>query len=345
MQHPRSVVSVVVVVGEVGPCNDSRRDHADGRVRHRAALHSEELVVAQLLQGRAQILGTDGRVRRLAHVSEERVQRSVLDALLGQILADGPREVQDLVPRSHALAGRDEVQVDEACARVGRCLADGGLHQVNSLDDVLAGHGRGEAHLGVGLGQTHKRLQLAGRGRDRLAVVAQLAHVNIRLHQLSRRILAQLRRHVLARIGDVLGQRLARHDVLLLGRPLGILVVQRHHVASEAAVLGAVWRVENEVDEVETREQCRRQLDVLHNRQVGVPARLVRVGGGKDRCPRVQRRNDAGLGNRHRLLLHDLVQDGAGAVGHLVKLVDAHDAAVSEDHGACLETPLARLCV
>ncbi len=62
-------------------------------------------------------------------------------------------------------------------------------------------------------------------------------------------------------------------------------------------------------------------------------------------APRIERRMDARLGNRHRLLLHDLVDGDAIDVGHFIKLVDTHDAAVGEDHGARLEAALARVLV
>ena len=54
---------------------------------------------------------------------------------------------------------------------------------------------------------------------------------------------------------------------------------------------------------------------------------------------------DAGLRDGHRLLLHDLVDGHAVRVRHLIKLIDAADAAVSKDHRARLKPPVARLVV
>ena len=45
--------------------------------------------------------------------------------------------------------------------------------------------------------------------------------------------------------------------------------------------------------------------------------RLHGVGAGEDAGSGIQRSNDARLGDRHRLLLHRLVQDRAGLVRHL----------------------------
>ncbi len=45
----------------------------------------------------------------------------------------------------------------------------------------------------------------------------------------------------------------------------------------------------------------------------------------------------------YRSLFHDFVDGRAVDVGHFVELVDAHDAAIGQHHGAGLEPPLARL--
>lgn len=45
---------------------------------------------------------------------------------------------------------------------------------------------------------------------------------------------------------------------------------------------------------------------------------------------------DTGFGNRDSLLLHDFVDGYTIDVVHFVKLIDADDTSVGEDHGASL---------
>jgi hypothetical protein len=56
--------------------------------------------------------------------------------------------------------------------------------------------------------------------------------------------------------------------------------------------------------------------------------------------PRVQDRRNTRFGDGDRLLLHGLVNGDTILVAHLVKLVDADDAAVGEDHRAAFEEKL-----
>jgi hypothetical protein len=97
--------------------------------------------------------------------------------------------------------------------------------------------------------------------------------------------------------------------------------------------------------EIEPGEQRRREVDVLHDAEPRLVAGPDRVRTREDRCPRVERGHDPGLGNRDSLLLHHLVQDRARRVVHLVKLVNAADPAVREDQGAGLEDKLFRVGV
>jgi hypothetical protein len=84
---------------------------------------------------------------------------------------------------------------------------------------------------------------------------------------------------------------------------------------------------------------------LAHHRLLGVVPRLDRVGRREDRGASVQRADDARLGDRHRLLLHDLVQHRAGQVRHLVELVDATDATVRQDQRPGLEHVVASVRV
>lgn len=51
-----------------------------------------------------------------------------------------------------------------------------------------------------------------------------------------------------------------------------------------------------------------REVDVVDDGQAGVVAGAHGVGGRQHGRARIERRNDARLGHRHRLLLHNLVQ-------------------------------------
>ena len=120
---------------------------------------------------------------------------------------------------------------------------------------------------------------------------------------------------------------------------------ERHEVAPERAVARLGARVEHQVQQVEARQQRRRQVDVLRQRELGEVARPLRVCAREDRRARVELRHEPGLRDRDGLLLHDLVQHRARAVGHLVELVDAADALVAEHQRARLEHHLVRLGV
>ena len=65
-----------------------------------------------------------------------------------------------------------------------------------------------------------------------------------------------------------------------------------------------------------------RQLNIIDNGLVLVPLRLNWIGGCEDGCTGIQRADDSRLGDRQGLLLHHLVQDGPGALTHLVKFID-----------------------
>jgi hypothetical protein len=125
------------------------------------------------------------------------------------------------------------------------------------------------------------------------------------------------------------------HDVLVgLGRVRLVLEVHGQQVPGQPLVRLVVDAVQDQVDQVEARQQGRRQVDVLGHGQVRVVAAADGVGRGQDAGAGVERGDDAGLGDGDGLLLHDLVQDGARGLGHLVELVDAADAAVGQDQGA-----------
>ena len=96
------------------------------------------------------------------------------------------------------------------------------------------------------------------------------------------------------------------------------------------------------------RHERRGQVDVLGNRQVHIKLGVDGVGTGQNRRASIQGGDDACLGNRDRLLFlhgqlshpvlwcearayHHFVQHGSCVVRHLVKLINAAYAAVTQD--------------
>mmetsp|Transcript_41672 Transcript_41672/g.79644 ORF Transcript_41672/g.79644 Transcript_41672/m.79644 type:complete len:490 (+) Transcript_41672:722-2191(+) len=113
------------------------------------------------------------------------------------------------------------------------------------------------------------------------------------------------------------------------------------HVLSQHHVLLPAPLVLHDEDQVEATQNGGLQVDVLRRRlHVVVPAR-GRVGRRHHRRARVEHRSDTRLGNGDGLLLHRLVDGHAVLGAHLVKLVDAHHAAVRKHHGSRLQRVLA----
>lgn len=76
-----------------------------------------------------------------------------------------------------------------------------------------------------------------------------------------------------------------------------------------------------------------RQFNVVDNVFVLVPLRFGWVGGGQNRCARIQLTNDSGFGDTQCLLFHHLVQYAARGVVHFVELINATDAVISQYQG------------
>jgi len=146
---------------------------------------------------------------------------------------------------------------------------------------------------------------------------------------------------------DVLGEsEIAPHQLDVDGRELlrGILavLVDERDVLGETQIIVPVWLVLNQPEEVKTREQGGRQLDVLLDGAARVVAAVGGIGSGQDGDAGVESGQDAGLGDRDCLLLHHLVDGRPVGVGHLIKLVDAADAAIGQHQGATFQGHLAR---
>mmetsp|Transcript_19882 Transcript_19882/g.48164 ORF Transcript_19882/g.48164 Transcript_19882/m.48164 type:complete len:207 (-) Transcript_19882:822-1442(-) len=114
------------------------------------------------------------------------------------------------------------------------------------------------------------------------------------------------------------------------------------HVLREVVVHLRVHAIHEQEEDVETREERLREVDVLGRRppQVVPPVRWVRRR--KHARAGVERGGDASLGDRHSLLLHHLMDGSAVRVLHLVELVDAADALVRKHERAALKHHLSR---
>ena len=59
--------------------------------------------------------------------------------------------------------------------------------------------------------------------------------------------------------------------------------------------------------------------------------------------PCIELTDDPSFGDGEGLLLHDFMQDGAGGIAHLVKLVDTADAVIGQDQSSGLQNKLSSL--
>ena len=74
-----------------------------------------------------------------------------------------------------------------------------------------------------------------------------------------------------------------------------------------------------------------RKLDVLNNSQSLIPTRHARISRSQYGGTGIQRADDPGFSDGEGLLFHDLVKDGASAVGHFVKLINTADTIVTQN--------------
>lgn len=150
------------------------------------------------------------------------------------------------------------------------------------------------------------------------------------------------------RVGQLAGALVAVEQLHLLLELHVVGVVAHVRVYHEDRQVGIdllVWAVLHDLDDVEAREDRVREAHVVREGDGLVVAALDRVGSRDHAAPRLQLRDDAGLGDRDGLLLHGLVDGGAVVVVHLVELVNEADALIGLHHRSCLQLPLARLQV
>eukprot|EP00354_Favella_ehrenbergii_P002548 CAMPEP_0170463488 /NCGR_PEP_ID=MMETSP0123-20130129/8581_1 /TAXON_ID=182087 /ORGANISM="Favella ehrenbergii, Strain Fehren 1" /LENGTH=127 /DNA_ID=CAMNT_0010728933 /DNA_START=891 /DNA_END=1274 /DNA_ORIENTATION=+ len=101
--------------------------------------------------------------------------------------------------------------------------------------------------------------------------------------------------------------------------------------------------VEDNEEEVETRHDRRRDVDVEAERLRAVVAASYGVRRGQDRGASIEGGVDASLGNRDGLLLHGLVNGHLVLHVHLIELVDTADTVVGEHERTSFDAELARL--
>mmetsp|Transcript_19469 Transcript_19469/g.34720 ORF Transcript_19469/g.34720 Transcript_19469/m.34720 type:complete len:374 (+) Transcript_19469:648-1769(+) len=144
----------------------------------------------------------------------------------------------------------------------------------------------------------------------------------------SRSALCSAVRDVLSELRD--GQR----SLLLL---LHSAAVQRQQMLRQVVVTNLVPDVPNQEHHVKPRQD--RGLEVHLVGRVGevVVGAEARVGGGEHTASGVEHRRDACLGDGDGLLLHGLMDGNAILHVHLVKLVNANNTAIGQNHGATFQ--------
>jgi hypothetical protein len=69
------------------------------------------------------------------------------------------------------------------------------------------------------------------------------------------------------------------------------------------------------------------------------------IGSSDDRAASIELGEDTSLGDSDGLLFHNFVNSDTISIIHFIKLIDADNTTVSEDHGACFETALTSVLV
>lgn len=103
------------------------------------------------------------------------------------------------------------------------------------------------------------------------------------------------------------------------------------HQLGEHLILHRVDCVFHNAKDVESRQDWLGEFDILLEWDGGVVPPSNRVGCGDDGASRLERGDDAGLGDRDGLLLHSFVNGRPVRVIHLVKLVDQAVALIGEN--------------
>ena len=123
------------------------------------------------------------------------------------------------------------------------------------------------------------------------------------------------------------------------------VLVNTNNVLSQMAVDSLVALIQYDEEEIETRHDGRRHVDVRAQRCLAVVASADRISRSKDRGTGVEGGLDAGLSNRDCLLFHSFVDSDLIGNIHLVELVDGADTVVSQHESTGLDCELSSLLV
>ena len=81
-----------------------------------------------------------------------------------------------------------------------------------------------------------------------------------------------------------------------------VLEVEPDEMLGQPPIVHLVHLVKHEVEQIESRDQGRREIDVRRDGQFGVVPTVDRVGGGEYGSTRIERGDDTGFGDGYCLL-------------------------------------------
>lgn len=116
-------------------------------------------------------------------------------------------------------------------------------------------------------------------------------------------------------------------------------------MSCDMEVVFVVLFIKDDEEQVETRHDWGRDVDVVAERLGTVIPTSDWIGSSQDRGTGIERGVDSCLGDRDGLLFHSFVNGNLILDVHLVELVDAADTMVGEHECTCLDAELTRLIV
>ena len=99
--------------------------------------------------------------------------------------------------------------------------------------------------------------------------------------------------------------------------------------------------ISNDENSIETRQNGRLEINLLGCVLKIIVSTIEGVRCRQDGGSRVENGRDTGFSNGDSLLLHSFMDGNSILWAHLVKLIDADDATISENHGSAFELELA----
>lgn len=93
-----------------------------------------------------------------------------------------------------------------------------------------------------------------------------------------------------------------------------------------------VLLIKHDENKIETRQEGVRQTNILSNGLIPSILTIYRISSRNNTAACIQSGVNASLGNRHCLLLHDLVNRYSIDIIHFVELINADYASICEDH-------------